>query len=136
MAVRILIVDDNPVVRNTVRSFLSYHSLRVCGEAADGQEAVEKARQLKPDIVLLDINMPGMNGIQTASEILAALRKTKIVFLTVHNNPGTVNATRMWSHGFVAKSAIGTALIPTLNSVAESSGGRRPRRQKPAPTGA
>jgi len=129
---RILIVDDNPLVRNTVRAFLNYHSLRVCGEAGDGKEAVEKARLLKPDIVLMDVNMPGMNGIQTAAEILNALRNTKIVFLTVHNNPGTVNATRMWSHGFVPKSAIGTALIPTLDRVAASSEAQRSRGRRPA----
>jgi len=79
---------------------------------------VQKVRELKPEIVLLDINMPGMNGIKTASEILRISRNTKIVFLTVHNNPGTVHATQMWGHGFVAKSAAGTELIPTLIRVA------------------
>ena len=59
-----------------------------------------------------------MNGIKTASEILRISRNTKIVFLTVHNNPGTVHATQMWGHGFVAKSAAGTELIPTLIRVA------------------
>ena len=114
MSARILIVDDNSAARSTIRSFLDWHDFRVCGEAGDGKEAVQKVRKLRPDIVLLDINMPGMNGIQTASKIRRVARQTKIVFLTVHNTPGTRNATQMWSDGFVAKSAIGTELVPTL----------------------
>jgi DNA-binding NarL/FixJ family response regulator len=122
-------VDDNSVARTTISSFLMWHAFRVCGEAADGKAAIRQVRELKPDIVLLDINLPGMNGIQTASEILRVSRKTKIVFLTVHNTPGTRNATQMWSQGFVSKSAVGTELIPTLNRVAEMSGDKRPNRQ-------
>ena len=122
LAMRILIVDDNPVARATIRSFLNWHSFRVCGDARDGKEAIQKVRKLKPDIVLLDINMPGMNGIKTASEILRISSRTKIVFLTIHNTPGTRNATMTWAHGFVAKSAAGTELIPTLIRVAASDG--------------
>jgi DNA-binding NarL/FixJ family response regulator len=108
-------VDDNSVVRKTIRSFLTWHNFRVCGEAADGKEAIRKVRELKPDVVLLDINMP---GIQSASKILRVARHTKIIFLSVHNVPGTRNAAQMWGHGFVAKSAAGTELIPTLIRVA------------------
>jgi DNA-binding NarL/FixJ family response regulator len=111
-------VDDNPVVRRTVRAFLEWRHFPVCGEAANGEEAIQKVRQLKPNVVLLDVNMPGMNGIQTAAEILAKAPKIKIVFLSVHNTPGTLHATRMWAHGFVPKSAIATALIPALNHAA------------------
>ena len=118
MSTRILIADDNSVARTTIRSFLDWHDFRVCGEAGDGKEAVQKVRKLKPDIVLLDINMPGMNGIQTASKIRRVARETKIIFLTVHNTPGTRNAAQMWAQGFVAKSAIATELIPTLIRVA------------------
>jgi DNA-binding NarL/FixJ family response regulator len=120
--VRILIVDDNSVARSTIRSFLNLHSFRVCGEAKDGREAIQKVRKLKPDIVLLDINMPGMNGIKTASEILQISRKTRIVFLTIHNIPGTRNAAKPWADGFVVKSAAGAELIPTLNRVAAGDG--------------
>jgi DNA-binding NarL/FixJ family response regulator len=124
---RILVVDDNSVVRSTIRSFLNVHSLKVCGEARDGKEAVQKVRELKPEIVLLDINMPGMNGLRTAAEILRVSPTTRIVFLTVHNTPGTRNAAQMWAHGFVAKSAAGTQLIPTLNRVAAADGGETNR---------
>src|ERR1700739_1340106 len=85
---RILIVDDNSVARTTIRSFLDWHDFPVCGEAIDGKDAIKKVKELKPDIVLLDINMPGMNGIQTAAKIQLVSRRTKIVFLTIHNIPG------------------------------------------------
>ena len=124
MPARILIVDDNSVARSTIRSFLNWHSFKVCGEAGDGKEAIHKVRALKPEIVLLDINMPGMNGLRTAAEILRVSPTTKIVFLTIHNTPGTRNAAQMWAHGFVAKSAAGTELIPTLNRVAAADGGQ------------
>ena len=131
MPARILIVDDSSVARTTLRSYLTRHSFRVCGEAADGEEAVRKVRALKPDIVLLDINLPGMNGLRTAAAILRVSRKAKIVFLTVHNTPGTRSASRMCSHGFVSKAAAATELIPTLVRVAampeipETTSGRR-----------
>ncbi len=122
MPARILIVDDNSIARATIRSFLSCHSFRVCGEAAGGSEAIQKVRELKPDVVLLDINMPGMNGIRAAAEIARVSRKTRIIFLSIHNTPGTLHATRMWAHGFVAKSAAGTELIPAINRVAADDG--------------
>lgn len=127
MPAKILIADDNSVTRKTIRSFLGWHSFQICGEARGGKEAVAKVRELKPDIVLLDINMPDMNGIRTAYEILRVSRSTKIVFLSVHDTPGTMKAARVWADGFVAKSAAGTELIPTLCPVA---GNRSTGRQK------
>lgn len=118
---RILIADDNSVARTTIRALLDWHSFQVCGEAKDGKEAIEKVIELRPDIVLLDINMPELNGVKAAYEIRRLSPTTKIVFLTIHNTPATKQATRMWSHGFVAKSAAGTDLIPTLQRVAQGS---------------
>lgn len=115
MPARILIADDNSIARTTIRALLDWHSFQVCGEAKNGKEAIERVMELKPDIVLLDINMPELNGVKAAYEIRRVSPSTKIVFLTIHNTPATKQITKMWSHGFVAKSAAGTELIPTLD---------------------
>src|SRR5260370_2701965 len=70
-AFRILVADDHPIFRFGVRSFLGLHEgWEVCGEAADGKEAIEKCRQLKPDLLILDIRMPRLNGVDAARQIL------------------------------------------------------------------
>jgi DNA-binding NarL/FixJ family response regulator len=112
---KVLIVDDHALIRSNLRSFLNgYPSIDVCGEATDGKEAVDKAGELRPDIVLLDIKMPRMNGLEAAKEIHRLLPSTKIVFLTAH--PQSVfEGSRSWSNGFVNKLAAETELIPTLD---------------------
>ena len=111
----ILIVDDHKLARITVRELLYWHEFEICGEAASGKEAVEKVKELQPGIVLLDINMPEKNGIQTAYEIRQVAPSTKIVFLTVHKSPELAKATHALGDGFVSKSAAGIELIPMLN---------------------
>ena len=119
MSLRILIVDDHLRVRTTLRELLDWHSFQVCGDAKDGKEAIERVIELRPDIVLLDINMPVMDGIKAASEIRRISPATKIVFLTMHDSAAIRQATHVWSHGFVSKSTAGTELIPLLNRLAE-----------------
>jgi DNA-binding NarL/FixJ family response regulator len=114
---RILIVDDHPSARITLRELLGWHSFQVCGDAKNGEEAIEKVIQLKPEIVLMDINMPVMNGITAAAEIRRIAPSTKIVFLTVHDTPEFQAGMKPWAHGFVSKSSAGTELIPTLERV-------------------
>lgn len=115
MLTGILIVDDNTTVRSTLRTLLEWHSFQICGEAKNGQEAVEKVKHLKPQLVLLDINMPQMNGISAAVEIRRLSPETKIVFLTVHDSPRFKVATHLFGHAFVSKAAAGRELIPTLD---------------------
>jgi two-component system, chemotaxis family, chemotaxis protein CheY len=79
----ILLVDDYEVARTTVREMLRWHDLKVCGEAKDGKEAIQKVKELNPDVVLLDVNMPVMNGMEAAREIRRISPRTKILFLTV-----------------------------------------------------
>lgn len=114
---RILIVDDHAVIRKTIQSILlpHSHSFQVCEEATDGKEGVEQVQKLNPEIVLLDINMPVMDGIKAAQEIRRISPETKIVFLTMFDTPVIMQATRMLSDAFVSKYRAGTELIPTLN---------------------
>lgn len=113
----ILIVDDHPAIRSCVRMLLDAHSLQVCGEAPDGKIAIEKAWELRPDVVLLDISMPIMNGFAVAQELRRTLPSTKIVFLTLHESNYFVEKTKLWSHGFVLKSKAATQLVPILKQL-------------------
>lgn len=115
MALRILVVDDYRVARKTIRSLLTWHALHVCGEAENGKQAVEKVKELNPDLVLLDINMPVMNGIQAAYEIRRISPSTKIIFFTIHDSPEAVAAGRtVGVDAFVPKADAGTQLIPAV----------------------
>jgi CheY-like chemotaxis protein len=116
----VLIVDDHASIRESVRSLLGRCStIDICGEAKDGKEAVEKVGELRPDIVLLDITMPRMNGIQAAQEIHRILPSTKILFFTIHPL-SLYDEGAPWSQGFVSKLAAETHLIPTLNHLLQT----------------
>jgi DNA-binding NarL/FixJ family response regulator len=115
----VLIVDDHPAVRTTIRTLLVEHQICVCGEATDGQEALDKVRKLKPEIVLLDINMPVMNGIQAAHEIRRIVPPPKLIFLTIHDAPETASVMRLLADEFVPKSTTGTKLILTIKRFLE-----------------
>src|SRR5690349_11482777 len=107
-------------MRSSLRSILNGQSnIDICGEAKDGQEALEKLGELRPDIVLLDIEMPRMNGIEAAREIHHALPSTKIVFFTAHPE-SLFEGNRSWSNGFVNKLSAETELIPTLNHLLQA----------------
>src|SRR5258705_577755 len=83
--VQILIADDHDVVRKGIRSLLEDHvGWSICGEAATGREAVEKATSLQPDVVILDVAMPEMNGLEAARKIRRAVPTAKVLVLTVH----------------------------------------------------
>jgi two-component system, NarL family, nitrate/nitrite response regulator NarL len=89
--------------------------LEICGEAANGKEAVERVRELQPDLVLLDIVMPVMNGLDAAHEIHRIAPSTKIVFLTIEDTPQAAALARLaGADGLVSKAAAGRELIPTL----------------------
>ncbi|GAC1660756.1 MAG: hypothetical protein PVS2B2_13250 [Candidatus Acidiferrum sp.] len=81
----ILVVDDNEIVRKIARLFLETQTdFEICGEAGDGVEAIEKAKQLKPDLILLDVAMPRMNGIEAASIIKRFMPKVPILLFTLY----------------------------------------------------
>ena len=115
MPASILIADDHPEARITIRSLLDWHGFQVCGEAKDGQEAIDQVLELKPDLILLDINMPVMSGTQAALEIRRLSPETKILFFTIHEAPALIDVLRHYAHGFVSKSAAGIELIPMVS---------------------
>jgi DNA-binding NarL/FixJ family response regulator len=80
----ILIVDDSIVVRRAIHSFLEESGFTVCGEAIDGYDAIQKAEELKPDLILLDFAMPRMNGVEAAPMLKKIFPETPIIMLTSH----------------------------------------------------
>jgi DNA-binding NarL/FixJ family response regulator len=114
----VLLVDDVAFVRRTLRALLEEHSFEICGEASNGKEAVEKVSELHPDIVVLDINMPVMNGVRAAVEIRQIAPQTAVIFLTAHAIPGVMHSLRRFSDGFVCKTAVDHQLIPVLGRIA------------------
>ena len=91
MGLHILLVDDQPSVRNGIRSLLGARpDWKICGEASDGLEGVEKARELHPDIVLMDVSMPRMNGLDAARILRKELPRTKVVIVS-QNDPAIVS---------------------------------------------
>jgi two-component system, NarL family, sensor kinase len=116
---RILIADDHEVMRRGVRGLIESHSeWAVCGEAVEGTEAVEKTRELKPDLVILDINMPGLTGLAAAQQIRRENPGAKILFFSVHESAQTVREVRnVGGQGYVAKSRAGHDLVDAVRSV-------------------
>ena len=83
---RILVIDDGDCVRDIIRLFLEKEGFEVCGEAADGVEAIEQAKELKPDLIVMDLAMPRMNGAEAASILSATMPSVPIVLLTLYQN--------------------------------------------------
>jgi two-component system response regulator NreC len=94
-ALRILVVDDHELMRAGVRTIVSRNALwEICGEAENGREAIDKTQELKPDLVVIDISMPQMNGIDATREIRRVAPATKIIILTMHESRQIVFAAR------------------------------------------
>src|SRR6266436_9506468 len=83
---RILVIDDGDSVRDVIRIFLEHAGFEVCGEAADGVEAIEQAKKLKPDLIVLDLAMPRMNGAEAATVLSQTMPDIPIVLLTLYQN--------------------------------------------------
>src|SRR5579864_1672900 len=126
-SLRILIVDDQQVVLQGVRSLLSSRpEWLVCGEAEDGLEAVEKAKTLRPDLVLMDISMPRMDGLQATRIIRREVPESKVVLVS-QNDPDLVakQASEVDANAYVAKSDLSQQLLPTLDRVIAESNGKK-----------
>jgi DNA-binding NarL/FixJ family response regulator len=118
---RILIADDHGLVRHGARAVLnSQRGWRVVGEAANGPEAVQKAIQLKPDVAVVDIGMPEMDGIQVAHQIRQALPDTQVLVLTMHESDQMVRrALDAGARGYLLKSDLTECLARAVRAVSE-----------------
>ncbi len=118
-AIRILVVDDHEVIRRVICSLLSSDpTLDVICQTADGEQAVLKAQELQPDLVLLDISLPGISGIETARRIRSSSPNSHIIFLSQHESLQMVeSAMRMGGHGYVAKIDAGSELLNAIRIV-------------------
>lgn len=118
-SVRVVIADDHAWIRQGVRSIFQTHSeWTVCGEAANGQEAFDLVKKLRPELVVLDISMPVMNGLQAANAIRQSVPETKIVILSMHDSPhARQEALKAGANGYVIKTAEPAELFDTIESL-------------------
>jgi two-component system chemotaxis response regulator CheY len=106
MAQKILVVDDREPLRRRICSFLEQEGLKICGEAANGREGIEKVRELAPDLAILNISMPVMNGLEALPEILRCRPGIKVVIFTLDESEELKqHVFGLGAHSFVAKSA-------------------------------
>lgn len=117
---RILIVDDHGIVRAGVRSLLEGQTdMEVVGEASGGEEAVDKARQLQPQMVLMDIAMPGMNGIEATRQIVKDLPDTRVLILSMHDDEEFFfSVLRAGASGYIIKESEPQELLYAIRTVA------------------
>jgi len=118
MATRILVADDHPVVRQGLKSLLVREGFNVVGEAIDGREALRQVEATQPEVALLDLAMPGLNGLDAAREIMHGSPATKIIILTQHTEePYVLDALRAGVHGYVLKSQSVTDVVQAIRDV-------------------
>lgn len=124
MCVRIVLADDHEVVRQGVRRLLETQpSLEICAEASNGQEAVEKALSLKPDLVILDLSMPIMNGVEATRQIRQLLPSAKIIVFSMHEFTQLADTVKeAGADAYVSKSAQVDKLYEAIRSVLQNNG--------------
>jgi DNA-binding NarL/FixJ family response regulator len=116
---RVLVVDDHAVIRRGVQGILStYPEWDLCGETDNGQDAIRLAGELAPEVVIMDVSMPGMNGLEATRIIHEVLPDTKVLLLTLHSSSEFVrSAFRAGARGYVLKSDAENELVRALNVV-------------------
>jgi DNA-binding NarL/FixJ family response regulator len=116
---RILVADDHETVRKGVCSILqSRMDIESCAEASNGQDAIEKASELKPDLIILDVSLPGLDGFAVARQIRTFLPEVPMLILSMHDAPTVLGeARRVGAQGFVSKMEISNVLLEAVAAV-------------------
>src|SRR5271154_117948 len=116
MAFDVLLVDDHKIMRDGIKAILSRgEEFRVTGEAENGPDAVQFVKRKRPDVVLMDIGLPGLNGVETTAEILRHHPECKVVILSVYDDESSVvGAVRSGARGFVLKKVSDSDLLEAL----------------------
>ena len=117
--IRVLLVDDHEIARKGIRSVLATDAaLDVVSEAVDGEDAVKRTEEFRPDIILLDITLPGISGIQAARQIRVISPDSRIIFLSQHDSIQIAkDALSVGGHGYVVKSDAGRDLLRAIQMV-------------------
>src|SRR5215831_18282415 len=116
-ALRILVVEDYEPVRRAICSWLRERDFQVM-ETADGMEAIEKARELQPDVVLFDIGLPTLNGIESAKQVRLHVPNAKVVFVTQESSSDVIRETfRLGARGYIHKERASRDLLPAIDAV-------------------
>ena len=120
MSIKILIADDHALLRQGIKRVLNFEDdLEVVGEASEGHEALSRTLVLQPDVLLIDLNMPGLSGIEVTKQLVAARVKTRIIALTVHDSDRYVlEMLRNGALGYILKDVEPTMLIKAIHVVA------------------
>ncbi len=116
--IRVFLVDDHPIVREGVRSYLSNHSISIVGEASDAKEALRKVKKAAPDVVVLDVNLPSIDGGELARRLRLLIPKAKLIAFSIHSSAEyVVKMARCGVQGYVTKDQPAGDLLEAIEHV-------------------
>jgi len=117
--IRIVLVDDHALMRDGIRALIDLQDdIEIVGEACEGQEAIDKAQELKPDVLIMDISMPEMDGLEATRRIKKKNPSVKVLVLTQHDNREYILSTiKSGSDGYLPKKALGSELVAAIRAV-------------------